>query len=318
MKKSGKKGTKSIITIVAVILVIIAAVISLGMDKDGQWDEMIDEAGKTTSAQTDTTTVQSADNKNILDAYFIDVGQGDCSLFISDGMSMLVDCGEAENADAVIKTISEYGIESLDYVVATHAHSDHMGAMAEIITEVPVSNIIISEPCEDSSLTVTYEKFIDAMEASNAEIILAKPDYTFSLGEASCTILAPFSVDSDNENNNSVVMSVTAGETSFLLTGDAEKAVEKEIMSHYPQLDTDILKVGHHGSSTSSYAKFIEQISPELGIIQCGLNNRYGHPSEKTIDTLDQNNIKYYRTDICGTIAVHCTANDYTVDAEAK
>lgn len=311
----GKKGTKAIATgIVAIIIVIV----SLCMEKSGQWDNMIDEAEKTTSKLTTSTTVQYSDDENILDAHFIDVGQGDCSLFVSDGMSMLIDCGEAENADAVIKTISEYGIESLDYVVATHAHSDHMGAMAEIITEMPVANIIISEPCEDSSLTVTYEKFIDAMEASDAEIILAKPDLTFSLGNANCTVLAPFNVDSSNENNNSVVMLITAGETSFLLTGDAEKSVEKEIMEHYPQLDADILKVGHHGSSTSSYSEFIEQISPELGIIQCGLNNKYGHPTEKTVKTLEENNVKYYRTDICGTISVHCTANGYTVEMKEK
>lgn len=310
--RKGKNGKKAVITAVIAVIVLI---VSFFMEKGGQWDELIDKAEQTTSANGNTTAI-TTDGENLLDAYFIDVGQGDCSLFISNGMSMLIDSGEAENADTVIKTVSECGVESLDYVVATHAHSDHMGAMSEIISEIPIENIILSEPCEDSSLTATYEKFMDAVDASNANVILAEPDYTFTLGHANCTVLAPFNVDSSNENNNSVVMLITVGETSILTTGDAEKSVEKEIMAHYPDLDIDILKVGHHGSSTSSYADFIEQISPELGIIQCGLNNKYGHPTEKTIETLDSADVKYYRTDISGNISVHCTADGYTVDTE--
>ena len=319
MKKAkGKKGNKAIIgAVVAVILVIIL----FAMNKSGTFDSMLEDAAQTTtkntSADVQDKTTQAA-SKNLLDAYFIDVGQGDCALLVSDGISMLIDSGEAEYADEVVRTVTEYGIETLDYVVATHAHSDHMGSMADVISQIPVKNIIISEPCEDSSLTDTYEKFMDAMEDSNAQIILAEPDYTFSVGNAECTVLAPYSVDEDNENNNSVVMHITAGETSFLFTGDTEKAVEKEIMAKYPSLDIDILKVGHHGSSTSSYKKFIEQISPETGIISCGLNNRYGHPTEKTLETLDENNVKYYRTDICGTISVHCTKDGYTLEAKGQ
>ncbi len=308
--RKGKNGKKAVITSVAVVILLI---VSFFMEKGGMWDELIDAAEQTTSANGKTASM-TTDGESLLDAHFIDVGQGDCTLFISDGKSMLIDSGEAENADTVIKTVSEYGIESLDYVVATHAHSDHMGAMADIITEISVENIIISEPSEDSSLTATYEKFMDAVESSNANVILAEPEYTFTLGYANCTVLSPFNVDSSNENNNSIVMLITAGETSILMTGDAEKSVEKEIAAAYPDLDVDILKVGHHGSSTSSYADFIEQISPELGIIQCGLNNKYGHPTEKTIETLESAGVKYYRTDICGNISVHCTADGYTVE----
>lgn len=309
-RKKADKKAKAIISAVAVILIILASFIA---DKAGVIDTS-DPIGESTTAGS--VSNETSDTGNILEAYFIDVGQGDSSLFISDGVSMLIDSGEAENADTVISTVSDCGVTALDYVVVTHAHSDHMGAMADVITSVPVKNIIVSEPCDDNSQTATYEKFIDAAENSGANIILAEPDYTFSVGKAECTVLAPFNVDSSNENNNSIVMLINAGETSFLMTGDAEKSVEKEIMEKYPNLDIDILKVGHHGSSTSSYKQFVEQISPELGIIQCGLNNSYGHPTEKTLETLDSLGIKYYRTDICGAVTVRCTAETYTVEVE--
>lgn len=296
-----------LIAIVAAVLVFLASVIA---EQTGIWDDALDTVADNQFAASDI----DADG-TVLDVHFIDVGQGDCSLFVSDGKTMLVDCGESENADTVIQTISDMGIETLDYAVITHAHSDHMGAMADVITEIGVENILLSQPCDDSSETATYESFMDAADASGANIILAQPDYTFTVGYAQCTVLAPSEVSS-NENNNSIVMHVSAGETSFLLTGDAEKKVEKEIMEKYPNLTATILKVGHHGSSTSSYGEFIEQISPETAIIQCGLNNSYGHPHEETVSTLKDLNITYYQSDIHGDITVSCTADGYSVKTE--
>lgn len=306
-KRRRKKGKKSLFTAVITVILLLFAFI---MNETGQWDKLLIFVNENNN---DTTF---SENETVLNAYFIDVGQGDCSLFISGTQSMLIDCGEKENADTVIQTISDHGIENIDYIVATHAHSDHIGAMSDIIDAFTVSNIIISEPSEDSASTSTYENFIDAVNNSNANVILATTGYKFSLGKADCTILAPFQVDNANENNNSVVMLIEAGETSFLMTGDAEKSVEKEFLLNYPSVDVDILKVGHHGSSTSSSDDFIENISPETAVIQCGLNNRYGHPTEKTIKTLDNKNIKYYRTDINGTITVHCFGDSYSVEVE--
>lgn len=307
MKRRRRKNGKG--KIVPVIAVILALAASFLMEYTGQWDVIIDTVNNDELVMTYSDDV-------ILDAYFIDVGQGDCSLFVSDSMTMLIDGGEAKYADTLIETISDYGIDSLDYVVATHAHSDHIGALETVIEQITVSNIIVSEPCEDSSLTSTYLNFTNAAQNSDADIIVAEPSYTFSLGYADCTILAPFNVDSSNENNNSIVMLINAGETSFLLTGDAEQTVEKQLIENYPTLDIDILKVGHHGSSTSSYSTFIELISPEIAIIECGLNNKYGHPTDKTLETLDTFGVKYYRTDISGTISVQCTKDNYEIILE--
>ncbi len=305
-KRKSKKKKISFVAVIAAVLVFIASFI---LEEAGIWDTALD------SVSNDSFLSSADKDKNILDAYFIDVGQGDCSLFISDGKTMLIDGGESENADKIIQTISKMGIDKLDYAVVTHAHSDHIGSMAEIITEFDVGTILLSEPCQDSSETLTYEKFMDAAENSGAEILLAEPDYTFSLGYAECTVLSPSEVSS-NENNNSVVMYISAGKTSFLLTGDAEKKIEKDIMKAYPNLTATILKLGHHGSSTSSYADFVSQLSPETAIIQCGLDNKYGHPHKETVSLLKTLNITYYRNDICGTINVSCTPDSYTVTTE--
>ncbi len=265
---------------------------------------------------TDNSPASNTAEGQLLTAHFIDVGQGDCTLFISGDETMLIDCGEREYADTVINDLKSYGVNELDYVVVTHAHSDHMGGMADILDAVPTENIIFSEPSEKSSGTKTYGDFLDAADRSGADIIIAEPDYTFSLGNAECRILAPFNVSDEEENNNSVVMHITAGTTSFLMTGDAEKAVEKEIIKNYPNLRTTVLKVGHHGSKTSSHDKFVSMLRSEIAVIPVGADNSYNHPTDTVLQTLDKYNLSTYRTDIDGTITINCFADNYTISTE--
>lgn len=264
----------------------------------------------------DNSPVSNTAEGQLLTAHFIDVGQGDCTLFISGDETMLIDCGEKEYSDTVIHDIKSFGVTELDYVVVTHAHSDHMGGMADILDAVPTKNIIFSEPSEKSSGTKTYGDFLDAADRCSADIILAEPDYTFSFGNAECRILAPFGVSDEEENNNSVVMHIKAGTTSFLMTGDAEKAVEKEIIEKYPNLRATVLKVGHHGSRTSSHDKFVSMLGSELAVIPVGADNSYNHPTDTVLQTLDKYNLSIYRTDLDGTITVNCFADNYTVVTE--
>lgn len=265
---------------------------------------------------TDKSPVSNTAEGQLLTAHFIDVGQGDCTLFISGDETMLIDCGEREYADTVINDLSSFGVTELDYVVITHAHSDHMGGMAEVLDSVPTKNIIFSEPSEKNSGTKTYGDFLDASDRCGADIILAEPDYTFSFGNANCKILAPFSVSEEEENDNSIVMHITAGTTSFLMTGDAEKVVEKEIIENYPNLRATILKVGHHGSRTSSHDKFVSMLRSEVAVIPVGEDNSYNHPTDTVLKTLDKYNLSVYRTDLDGTITVNCFADNYTISTE--
>lgn len=314
MSKGRKRGKNNKFVIPVAILSICLIIISVVLDKAGILDEEIKKASTVNSNETQSLTPNDSDI--ILTAHFIDVGQGDCSLFISGDEAMLIDCGESEYSDEVIAEIRSYGVTELDYIVATHAHSDHMGGMADIINTIHADNIIISEPSEKSSGTKTYEKFLDAVDASDSEIILAEPGYTFTLGEAKCEILAPFEVSETEENNNSVVMYITAGTKSFLMTGDAEKAIEKDIVAAYPSLHADILKLGHHGSKTSSCDDFLSLVRPKIAIISVGKNNNYNHPSESTIQALDEHDIEYYRTDKSGTITIDCTYDSYALSFE--
>lgn len=307
-----KKINKKQLPFVAAIVIILLIVSSV-MENMGIWDKINSYTAPTVSDSLDSDDYSE---NALMNAYFLDVGQGDSSLFISGEESMLIDSGEAEYADSVISSLKSYGVTDLDYVVVTHAHTDHMGGMAEILDAVPTENIIMSEPSDGSSGTKSYGNFLDAADRSGADIIIAEPDYTFTLGEAECRILAPFSVSSKEENNNSVVMHITAGTTSFLMTGDAEKSLEKSIIYEYPDLSATFLKLGHHGSNTSSCNEFLEQINPDNVIISVGIDNNYGHPTDEVLSRLDEHSIFYLRTDLNGTIRVSCSPDDYHISCQ--
>ena len=245
-------------------------------------------------------------------ATFINVGQGDSSLFVSNGASMLIDSGEREYSATVIKTIKDYNIDTLDYLVITHAHSDHMGGMTDILSSVTVSNVIISEPSDSSAETEQYAKLLESIDDSGANVIFSQPGYTFTLGSAECEIIAPYFVSQKEENDNSVVMRVDCFDSSFLLTGDSEEAVEKQMLQKdYEKLDVDILKVGHHGSRTSSSPEFIKAVSPEVSIIQLAKDNRYNHPHSETIEALENAKSQILRTDEYGNITVVVNGDGY-------
>lgn len=309
MAKRKKNAVKPLVAIAAVLLFLI---ISTVLDKTGVWDNL---ANQVAPGSVQNVSIPEG-VETLLTAHFIDVGQGDCTLFLSGDEAMLIDSGEKENAQTVLNTMDELGVKKLDYLVVTHAHTDHMGGMADILAVMPTEHILLSEPSDQSGSAAVYEAFLDAADASGAEIILAKPDMTFSMGYASCKVLAPFEVSQSEENNNSVVLHITAGPTSFLMTGDAETAVEKQIASRYPDLRATILKVGHHGSKTSTSRDFLTLLQPETAVISVGAGNSYGHPADDILTRLEDSGVKYYRTDISGTVTVTCTTETYYISTQ--
>ncbi len=307
-----KRRNNKKLSLPALIIFLIVLVISGIFEITGTWDKLNTEV---VGEQTQNGLPE--ENQPLLGTVtFIDVGQGDCTLFISDGKSMLIDSGEHENSDTVLATLSENGIKELDYLVATHAHSDHIGAMADILESVPAAKVIISEPSEDSASTYTYTNFIDAVFECEAEIIKAKNGYEFTVGKAKCRILSPFNVYSSNENNNSVVMHISIGETSFMMTGDAESGVEKTILENYSDIGATILKAGHHGSDSSSTKSFVDAVNPEAVIIHVGKDNKYGHPSDEVLDRLMKHTESIFTTENYGDITVLCFDNGYTIKPE--
>ena len=291
------------IRLIAVVIAVIVAAITIFSKSDLLADE------------PKNSPDSIPENELIMTSYFIDVGQGDCSLFVSGDETMLIDSGEYEYGDAILSFMEEKGISEIDYIVATHAHTDHMGAMKGIINSIDVENIILSEVSDSAMSKRQYGEFLEAVDNSGAEVIIAEPDYTFSFGNAECTILAPFEVSQD-ENNNSVVIKIMAGKTSFLMTGDIEKSVEKQILINYPDLEATILKIAHHGSNTSSHDDFINSINAKVGIISVGKSNSYDHPSAEVIESLRNSGMDLYRTDLNGTVTIECAEDRYKIFTE--
>lgn len=237
-----------------------------------------------------------------LQVHFLDVGQGDCILVMSEGEYMLVDTGDRDDTynQKIVNYLKEYRITTIDYLVLTHPDSDHIGGAPDVINEFDVGKCIM--PDFEKS-TKIFEQTLDALEDRQVEVIEAIPGDEFSVGEVDCKILAPLYRYSDS-NDASVVIHMTFGANSVLLTGDAEAESEADIVNRYSAADlkADVLKSGHHGSSTSSTPELLDMVDPGYVIISCGAGNDYGHPHKQTLDKYQSRDIEVYRTDISGTI----------------
>ena len=230
---------------------------------------------------------------------FIDVGQGDSTLLESCGEFVLIDAGEKEYGSVVTDYIKSRGAKSLKYIIATHPHSDHIGGLAKVIKSIDTENFITVETDQNTS---TWMNVLQAAEDRGLDYIDAVPGNTYSFGEAEFTILAPLGDSYSGYNDYSVVTKVVCGSRSFLLTGDAEKQSEKEMLASGADLSADVLKCGHHGSSSSSTANFLKAVRPTYAIISCGKDNDYGHPHKETLKKLSLLGCACYRTDELGTI----------------
>ncbi len=239
-------------------------------------------------------------------AHFIDVGQGDCILLESQGDFVLIDAGEAEYAPTVCQYLENNNVDSIDYVIATHPHSDHCGGLTEIIETFSVDNFITTETDQQ---TKTWLNVLYAVDNCGVNYIDAKVNSTYSFGNSSFEIMGPYGDNYEDYNNYSVIVKAKCGNTSFLFTGDAEKKVELEMIDNRADLSADVLKVGHHGSSTSSCDEFLDAVDPSYAVIMCGLYNEYGHPHSETIDSLNRRNITTYRTDELGSIVAVSDGN---------
>ncbi len=274
-----------------IVIVIIAIVSVAGKNLDN-----------TEIVPSDVSQIPSQADSD-LQVHFIDVGQGDCTLVMSGGKALLIDAGENGHETEVLNYLRSTGVKRLDYIIATHQHSDHIGGLPEVLEEFGADNLIMPRLTKAQTPTnSTYTAFLKAVKASDAKVISAKPGLIYALGDAEFEILGPVTDDCEDINSMSAVTKITYGETSFLITGDAERDEELEIMDNGAYLDCDVLRVGHHGSSTSSCKPFLDAVTPEVCVISCGADNDYGHPHDKVLDRLENYTDDIYRTDICGSI----------------
>lgn len=241
------------------------------------------------------TTPVSGDG---LSVHYIDVGQGDSTLLTCGGKTMLIDAGIPSAGQIVMDYLSAQGITAIDYLVCTHAHADHCGGLDDIVVNFPVKTIY-SSVAESQNNSFTY--FAEAAETAGIEIEVPELDSTFSLGEATVTVLGPRE-DYTDVNNQSLVLRVDYGETSFLFTGDAEYESETAILDAGCDVRCDVLKAGHHGSRTSTGYRLLYEAEPQYCVISCGANNDYGHPHDDTLSRLRDAEVTTYRTDQNGTV----------------
>ncbi|MFU0824668.1 ComEC/Rec2 family competence protein [Clostridium sp.] len=250
-----------------------------------------------------------------LKVHFIDVGQADSILITQGSNSMLIDAGNNEDSNLVVNYLKKQGITKLDYVVGTHPHEDHIGGLDAVIRAFDVKKVYMPKK---TSTTKTYKDVITAIKDKGLKIAIPARGTTFKLGEATATVVAPSeSGDYEDVNNYSIVIKLKYKNTSFLFAGDAEDVSEQEIIKGGYDIKADVLKVGHHGSRSSTTEVFLNKVSPKYAVISVGEGNEYGHPHKSTMDRLKSKGIPVYRTDEAGTIIATSNGNSITFSSKA-
>lgn len=307
-KDMKKKQKKSLIRYcILLILVIITGTIGVASAP----------ASNNTNQQTENRTVEIQEEPiseiqlipNQLNILYLDVGQADSILIHNQGKTMLIDAGNNEDGEKLVAYIQSLGIQKIDYLIGTHAHEDHIGGLDTIINNFEIGTFYM--PYDTRTTTQTYKDVIQAANSKNLKIQNPKVGDNLTLGEAQGTIMAIDNENPEEVNNTSIVLQLTYGTQKYLFMGDAESQVENSKQWE----DIDVLKVGHHGSNTSSSVNFIKQTQPELAIISVGKGNTYNLPKQNIIERLESIGAKIYRTDESGTIYL---TSDGTTNTIAK
>ncbi len=308
-RKKLPMNNSTLVAIIMVSLVLVIGVVGCLIDPISNLLSGLGSGGS--GASGGSGSLAATDGEVVV--HFVDVGQGDCTLICTSKGNIIIDAGTNSSEDEMKAYIDKLGIKSFEYAIFTHPHEDHIGGAEVIMRNYEVANVIISDL---AATTNVYEIMLDSIEQSSADVtvIEAGMNFEFSVGSLSAKILGPVEID-DDPNNASIVTKISYGKTSLLLMGDAEEGSEKLLLKKYGfsgQLKADIIKLGHHGSSTSSSLDFIRAVSPDVAIISCGIDNKYRHPHAETTEMLKAENIEYHRTDKEGSIIYIINADGYS------
>lgn len=262
---------------------------------------------------TESPVIQTIPDNSTFAVHYIDVGQADSALLLCDGHSMLIDGGNAEDSNLIVAYLRKQNIDALDYIVCTHAHEDHVGGLSAPLSAMAVGNVYAPETEAD---TKAYVNFKTKAQNQGLDIIHPATGDTVNLGSATAEFIVPSYKVADDLNNTSIMCKVTYGNTSFLFTGDAEREEEQDILSHGCNLNANVLKVGHHGSDSSTSYVFLREVMPKYAVISVGKDNSYGHPSGTTLSRLRDAEAQVFRTDLQGDIIATSDGNTVNITTQ--
>jgi len=247
---------------------------------------------------------------------FLDVGQADAAILTSGGHAMLIDGGNVADSSLVYTALKDLGIDSLDYIVATHPHEDHVGGLAGALSYATAKVAFCSVTSYDSK---AFANFLKALEKQGLSITVPAAGETFTLGLASCVVLGPVKTFED-DNDNSLVIKVSYGNVSFLFMGDAQREEEASLLEAYSEeaLSATVLKEGHHGGASSSTYPFLRASMPAYAVISVGAGNPYGHPDEGTLSRLKDAGVAVYRTDELGDVIANVRGGEVAFSFEKR
>lgn len=308
-RKKSSKNQKIVASIFGVILLAIITLLGINQDTLNSFTKIEEETSNNITAESMATSTSSEVTGN-LTVDFIDVGQADSILITNNNESMLIDAGNNEDGEDVVKYLENKGIKKLNYVVGTHPHEDHIGGLDDVInSDIQIENILMPKI---TTTTKTFEDVLDAIENKGLTVEAPSKGYEFKIGEANCKVMTDSIIDKDNLNISSIVIRLTFENNSFLFMGDSEEENEKTIS--WPK--TDVLKVGHHGSNTSSSEKFLNEVSPKYAVIMAGEGNSYGLPKDEIVKRIESLGTTIYRTDKNGTIEMISDGNEIKITTE--